>query len=140
MCVSAEPAEERFLQWKKTLQNHQEQYIVFVAEEEGDIIGFIMGGRNREKIPGYSGELYSMYLSQQSQRKGVGKQLFTHLTNWLITHEMSSMITWVAKENEAKHFYTSMGGKLLSFNKVEQVGGHPVEHSALGWKELNPEG
>lgn len=48
---------------------------VFVAEIEGEAIGFAGGGAIREAVEAYDCELYTLYLLKEAQGRGVGKAL-----------------------------------------------------------------
>src|SRR5699024_6256566 len=64
--------ENREKKWKDIIFNQA----VFVAENNGEIIGFSNGGNERTgKYPDYKGELYAIYILEEYQRKGVGKLL-----------------------------------------------------------------
>ena len=48
---------------------------IFVAEVEGKIVGFASGGPIREPVAAYDAELYTIYLLEQVQGRGIGKNL-----------------------------------------------------------------
>ena len=65
--------ESREQKWKDIISNQA----VFIAEtNDGDIIGFSNGGKERSgKYINYNGELYAIYILEAYQRKGLGKLL-----------------------------------------------------------------
>src|ERR1700730_1563513 len=48
---------------------------VHVVEEDGGVVGFASGGRERAGESGYSGELYAIYMLDNAQRRGYGREL-----------------------------------------------------------------
>ncbi|KAF0995890.1 GNAT family N-acetyltransferase [Geobacillus sp. TFV-3] len=74
--------EEKQTLWEKVLR--QSDHSVFVAEENGRVVGFTSSGRNRASngpAVQYDGELYAIYLLKGAQGKGFGRQLVQVLVN-----------------------------------------------------------
>lgn len=57
---------------------------IFVAEVDGQIVGFSAGGAIREPLQEYESELYTLYLLKQVQGLGIGKALFRAVTGTLL--------------------------------------------------------
>lgn len=123
--------QDRMKVWEKVMDAH----FVFVAEnEQGEIIGFASGGIERTKdYPEYTGELYAIYLLEQTQKKGIGQQLFTHVVSTLQEEGHRSMLIWALSENPACRFYEKMGGREVD-KVMTEIGGKPLEETAFGWK------
>ena len=58
--------------WKKMLEASKVKtdHLIYVAEFQGEIIGFVDGGIARSVNPGYKGEIYALYILEAYQRKG----------------------------------------------------------------------
>jgi hypothetical protein len=54
--------------WKKQFDGGAT--LIFVAEDEAGVFGFVSGGALRDTIPGYDAELYAIYLLQQKLKRG----------------------------------------------------------------------
>jgi|SRR5271166_210145 len=54
---------------------------VYIADLDGEIVGFVSGGAIREPVQTYDAELYAIYLLKQAQRQGIGTALFKDLQN-----------------------------------------------------------
>ena len=46
--------------WTRIL-NEQPETIIYVAEEDGEIVGFVSGGSNRDTDSPFTGELHAIY-------------------------------------------------------------------------------
>jgi L-amino acid N-acyltransferase YncA len=108
---------------------------VFVAEIEGQVIGFAGGGAIRQPLHAYDSELYTIYLLQDAQGRGVGKALLGAVANALLQKGHKSMIVWVLAQNPAVRFYAKAGAQFLKSQAIE-IGGIQLTESALGWPDL----
>ena len=112
------------------------QSLIFVAEDQWGIFGFISGGAIREPIVGYDAELYAIYLMPARQRRGLGQELVMTLREWLIMQGFSSMVVWVLEENlRAVSFYQRIGGLQIAQKTIE-IGGKTLSEIAFGWPVL----
>lgn len=123
--------------WTRVLSGGEGEHGVFVAEENSShIVGFASCGKERAlQHPDYTGELYAIYILQEYQRLGIGKQLWDACARWLIAHGHDSMLAWVHPENTACRFYESLGGEIVE-RKRERIAGEMHEVIAYGWKNL----
>ena len=92
----------------------------FVAEVEGQVVGFACGGPERSQDPQYAGELYAIYILPECQGQGIGRALLDASCKWLGEHGYSSMLIWVLKDNQpARAFYAALGGVVARQKPVE---------------------
>ncbi|MCM3770210.1 MULTISPECIES: GNAT family N-acetyltransferase [Priestia] len=125
-------AEKRKALWKKQLESNS----VFVAEENGQIVGFASYGKERtKKYPSYIGELSAMYLLAEHQRKGIGKALMHEVAQELVNQNIHTMLTWAFEQNSACHFYEALGGKRIDRADVI-IDGRSLSEVAFGWDTL----
>ncbi len=83
----------------ETIDN-QKNSTIFVAEEDGKLIGclFVMGGSvKRTKHSAY----LVIGILQEFRGKGIGTILFNHATNWATKHNISRLELTVVTENES---------------------------------------
>ncbi|GAA0594684.1 GNAT family N-acetyltransferase [Virgibacillus siamensis] len=125
--------EERTKRWQKISVEQN----VFVAETDDDtIVGFANGGRERQgKFDGYNGELYAIYILQEYQGDGIGRQLTAAVVDSLLKEGLHSMLIWVLQDNPATYFYESIGGKRIGTDELE-INGVKLTEIAYGWKKL----
>ena len=119
---------------RRTKQLEANASNTFIAEENGRISGFIIVGKNRG-VEKYEGEVYAIYISPNSFRKGIGKKLFTTGINHLKNIGFGSSIVWVLKDNPCKSFYISLGGKLTGEKEIK-IGEQILIEEAYCWKKL----
>lgn len=132
--------ESRLPQWEQALCEQGEERIVLVAEQEdGTIVGFASGGKEREGSLPYEGELYALYILKAMQQVGIGRQLATSMVRELQQLGMGSMVIWALEQNPACRFYEKMGGMPVRKQPITIAGRELVE-VAFGWKRLEPFG
>jgi ribosomal protein S18 acetylase RimI-like enzyme len=108
---------------------------VFVAEREGRIVGFAIGGASRDRVEGCDAELYAIYLLEAVQRTRIGTDLLHELARALSGRGFASMDVWVLAENPAKGFYARTGAHYAAAKEIE-IGGARLEEHAYVWPDL----
>jgi ribosomal protein S18 acetylase RimI-like enzyme len=98
---------------KKVWQENLEQRTsdTWVAEEGGQVLGWISAARSRDSDAQPStGELWAMYVHPQHWRRGIGRLLWHEAEEHLRTLGFSEATLWVLKGNaQAIAFYESNG-------------------------------
>lgn len=114
---------------------------VFVAESEGEIVGFATCGDQRDEAlreRGFGGEVGAIYILQSHQRAGVGSSLMSLVAQYLLDRGQRAATLWVLRENaSARLFYESLGAALAG-EKADQHEGVMVTEVAYGWSDLSP--
>ena len=93
-----------------------------VAEYENKVIGFCryLNENRNEEIKEADCELLALYVKYEYKHKGVGTKLFSYVKEEFKKMNKHKMILWCLKENEnAKKFYTKMGGKVVAEKDIE---------------------
>ncbi|WGG44608.1 GNAT family N-acetyltransferase [Rossellomorea sp. DA94] len=111
---------------------------VYLAENElGEVIGFASGGLERtESYDKYQGELYAIYILENYQKQGTGKELVNTILQYLKRKQINSMLVWVIEKNNSCMFYESLGGGLIDKTEVE-IDGRKYIEVAYGWDNLS---
>lgn len=126
----------RAAQWMSSLSDPSNIYHrAFVAELDGQIVGFSNYGFPQEADEEFDGELYAIYLLKFAQGRGIGRALFTEAAEGLLELGSSSMLVWVLKENPTRGFYEHLGGMYLREKPIE-IGGIELMEVAYGWRGL----
>ena len=127
--------DERELLWREVITSSRRS--VYVAENEREeIIGFVSGGRARDRETLYDGELDAIYLLAPYQRNGIGRQLVVALATRLIEQDIRSLLVWVLAVNPARKFYERLGGQLID-QKPTSIGGESLIEVAYGWRDAH---
>lgn len=121
--------------WEPALHNLPPDRCVFVAEEDGEIVGFVSGGPERIGLKKRMGEVYAIYLLADHQRKGIGRVLMAQAVGHLAAHGCRTLLVWVAEDNPACGFYEALGGK-RGEGKVEMFGDVEVHEVSYVWESL----
>lgn len=123
---------------RKDLEDAGDHDVTYVAEVDGQIVGWARGGPERSDDKEYAGELYAIYLLQTNQRKGIGRRLISTMAKHLIEEGMTSMLLWVLAENEGgRRFYEALGGQPAREQYIT-TGGVQLLEIAYGWKDIRP--
>jgi GNAT superfamily N-acetyltransferase len=96
--LSLEDAVERSRRWPPT----------FVAEQDGEILGFVSVGSSRD--PGTDGELFAIYVHPQHWGTGTGRALIQAGEDELRRLGHHDAVLWVLDDNpRARRFYELAG-------------------------------
>ncbi|TDL31350.1 N-acetyltransferase [Jeotgalibacillus sp. S-D1] len=115
---------------------NREDFITYVAETEGDILGFAIAGREREKkYKDYQYEIWAIYVLKEHQRKGIGQLLVSKMIEILSVEGDSGLIIWALDENPYTSFYKKLGGVPIN-NQFFEIEGKKHRESAYAWDSL----
>lgn len=120
--------------WKQAVVNQP----LYVAEMDGEIVGFAIGGENRDKdtYPEFDGELYAIYSYQCVHGRGIGRALFESTARNLAERGYKKMVVSVLAENPAVNFYKYMGGYYLGEETIT-IDGVSIQESFYGYDDIN---
>lgn len=123
--------------WAKQIEDNEPDNVLFVAEDAGEIVGFVSAGESRaEVVEAYDGELYAIYLLQSAQGKGIGRKLIEACAKQLREIGFHSMFLWVLETNtESRGFYEHLGGKRVAEGTFE-IAGATLKKLAYGWPDI----
>ena len=119
-----------------TMSKDPENFASYVAEEDGKIVGWALGGPNRDQRMIYSAELFTIYLLPGYERRGIGRMLMNAMAKALMSFGFDSMVVWVLTDNnEAREFYEALGGVYV-VRGVMDLDGTDVPVVSYGWRDL----
>jgi ribosomal protein S18 acetylase RimI-like enzyme len=122
--------------WRNIIAAGGAQGYSYVAENSsGHLVGFILGGADRNGSQVFDAELFAIYLLEEYQGQGLGSQLVSRLAQRLLKEGYNSMRVWVLANNPARAFYETLGGEYL-YQKTIFLGGENYAEAAYGWKDL----
>jgi len=121
--------------WRRLLGDGSNR--VYVVEDDGVLVGFASGGRERAGETGYTGELYAIYVLDGFQRRGYGRELVRAVVAGLQEIGLDNMIIWVLRDNlTARHFYEQLGGVYVRSQPIT-IGSAILEEVSYGWPRLD---
>jgi GNAT superfamily N-acetyltransferase len=135
--VDSQNVDDRAAFWARILCDPAIQSYVYVAEVDGQIVGFASGGPERTGDPEYKGELYAIYLLQSHQGKGIGRKLLQAVAQRLAQSGLTTMLIWVLAVNPACFFYEACGGRAVRRRPFE-FGGKTFDEIGYGWLDTRP--
>ena len=113
---------KRELMWTEILKDQMRG--VLVAEDEARIVGFASFGPVRDEGEDrlLTGEIYSIYVLEDSWNLGIGRTLMENSLTALERNGFSSVKVWVLETNQrARSFYEKFGFKTDGLRKTEKL-------------------
>lgn len=106
----------------------------FVAERDGEIVGFTDGGpaRNCEIC---DGEIFAIYLLVEHQGRGHGRGLLRALAERMVDAGFRSAIVGVLAANPARGFYEKLGARYIHSEEIT-IAGTLLEEQIYAWSDL----
>jgi ribosomal protein S18 acetylase RimI-like enzyme len=107
-----------------------------VAEADGAVVGFCLGGRSRTPDDPFGGEVYAIYVLPQHHGRGIGRALLQVAARELVDRGFTSMIIWVLRENApSRRFYERMGGRHVR-DEDRELEGTRITETGYGWDDI----
>lgn len=128
--------ENRAARWSRVLCDSANPSFCYVAEVDRKVVGFAAGGAERTGDAEYKGEVYTLYLLQAYQRRGIGRKLVQTIAGHLVDIGYSSMLIWVLTVNPAWPFYEACGGKAVRQQQTDFCG-KTFNEIGYGWLDLS---
>jgi len=103
-----------YWEMKLELVGKRSQISFLVAELDGKVVGFIIGGASRWEygVPENIGWIDTIGVDPDYKRKGIAKNLFTEMTNNLKKAGVDTIITFVKRRDPILlSFFNSLGFK-----------------------------
>ncbi len=123
------------LSWERRIARETSGAATWVAERSREIVGFASCGPARADVERLDGEVYSLYVLQKHQRRGVGRELVRECARHFVRQGVFGFYLWVLRANRARMFYEALGGEAVA-EKVERLGKHDFAEIAYGWRDV----
>ena len=122
--------EDFFARWEEN------QAVALIAEDKnGEMMAFIMAGKNHRQNLGYTGEIYNLHVAPAFQSQGIGRYLVYRVSQVFRQRNWNTMMVWALAENPNRRFYEKLGGRVIAQN-VDEYRGFTAPVIAYGWDEL----
>ena len=118
----------RTQRWVQNLERCAPGAATFVAELDGEVIGFASVGASRDEDADGAGELWALYLHPRHWGTGHGHVLHAHAVRALAATGAAEATLWVLTANErARRFYERHGWAADGATKVAVLGDVPLD-------------
>ncbi len=126
--------EKRTQGWREIIATRPET--LWLADQNGEVVGFADGGVAREPNDGFAGQLFGIYLLKFAQRQGIGRALVRQVFDDLQAKGHSSArVEVLAANSPAIGFYQGLGASYVRDVAFEMMGETLIE-SVYGWDRL----
>jgi GNAT superfamily N-acetyltransferase len=110
---------------------------IFVAEEAGQVLGFIAVCRARETALGAAGEISGLYLLRRAQRRGIGRALLATGAARLLAEGFHAAGAWALDANAAARAFYAATGAIPGTSQTGYHGDHAIQETAWVWHDLD---
>ena len=134
--------------WRRLLGRPQAEETILVAEIESadsaasaasaggpQVVGFGSCGPSRPYGLPYHGEVFTLYVTDDWQGRGIGRALIRALFVDLVARGDRDALIWVLSANPARFFYQAVGGSPVAARK-EAFAGAMLDETAYAWPDL----
>ena len=121
--------------WRKFIALEENQFVLVAETDEKQIVGFAAAGQNVDVEKHFTGELHTLYLLENWQRRGIGKLSLQAAVQSLLKRQITSMLVWVLGDNPFRAFYESLGGEYVSERYID-IGDASLLDIAYGWRDI----
>ena len=126
--------EQRTHLWQKNTTDSNRK--VYVAEtEQHEIIGFVVGEKRETNKEDGACDLSAIYLLEQWQGFGVGKQLLKKIMHDFQQQGYHKVYVEVLAENKTRHFYQYYGAEYVKTVQLK-FDDTPVDEEIYVWNDI----
>ena len=123
--------------WQRILAAVPNAISVFVADDDGEVVGFAAGNMLEEPRHDLDAELSAVYVRRDHQRAGIGRQLVCAVAQAQRGHGASGLIVWTLSGNKAaRAFFEGLGATLVAEQPYEWDG-LELDESGYGFADLD---
>lgn len=122
--------------WRTAIRATDRAGAVLVAEDaQHGVIGLCSLGAARDPVPGFEGEVYTLYVDPAFLGRGAGRALLAGAFDTLKERKLRSCLIWSHARNNACFFYEAMGGRRVA-TRTTRLMGELTPEIGFGWKRL----
>lgn len=122
--------------WRRLLAARTGRDLTFVVDDpEHGVVGFGSCGPERGRVPSFQGEIYTIYLFDFAQGRGLGRELMARMAGAMLAVGTRSATVWVVRENPARWFYERLRAERVGEQQTV-FAGVPLTEVAYGWRDL----
>lgn len=135
--LDAMDVDESVALWDRVLAADASAASVYVADNDGEVIGFAAANPLPEPRHGLDAELTAVYVRREFQRAGIGRRLVDAVVGAQREKGVSGLIVWVIAGNKAgRAFYERLGGTVIVEQPFEWDG-VPLTEAGYAFTDLD---
>ncbi len=127
--------EQRTELWKKNISDAT-NYVLVAENVQNEIIGFATGGTRKTNSVPNATDLTSIYLLEEYQGMGIGKQLLKELFTYFKQRGYEKVFVEVLAENKTRNFYEYYGAQYVDNTEIK-IGGKVLEELIYVWNDID---
>jgi ribosomal protein S18 acetylase RimI-like enzyme len=121
--------------WRAAIVARGRESVLVAEIGQHGIVGMASFGPSRDSMPGFDGEVYTLYVDPMFFGCGAGRALLRAAFFNLRQQGFGSCAIWAHSRNNARFFYEKMGGRVVAERAVRMMG-DTVPEAAFGWTRL----
>lgn len=127
---------DRLAHWRHRLSEHSADDVGMLALQDGNPVGFAFAVRDEHEQ--WGSLLDNIHVLPRARGHGIGRGLIDELVARLLrAGSISGLYLWAYDANrEARHFYESLGGKVIHTEVVRTAGGGRAKAHVYAWASL----
>ncbi|HET9730022.1 MAG TPA: GNAT family N-acetyltransferase [Acidimicrobiia bacterium] len=123
--------------WQRILTAAPNAASVFVADDDGEVVGFAAGNMLEEPRHDLDAELSAAYVRRDHQRTSIGRRLVCAVAHAQRGHGANGLIVWTLPGNRAaRAFFEALGATLVAEQPFEWDG-LQLDESGYGFTNLD---
>ncbi|MFJ7182716.1 GNAT family N-acetyltransferase [Lysinibacillus xylanilyticus] len=127
--------EQRTELWKKNISDAT-NYVLVAENVQNEIIGFATGGTRKTNSVPNATDLTSIYLLEEYQGMGIGKQLLKEIFAYFKLKGYEKVFVEVLAENKTRNFYEYYGAQYVDNTEIK-IGGKVLEELIYVWNDID---
>lgn len=131
----SDPARRRAA-WARNLAEPLLEGGTFLAEEAGEVVGFVSVCAVRDPALGAEGEVAGLYLLRRVQRRGLGTVLLRRGAARLAEAGCRSAGAWALDANRPAGAFYAASGAVAGVSRVEHRGPDALPETAWVWSDI----
>ena len=120
--------------WDKNISK-PDSYVIVAENDDGEIIGFADAWKRDNNKEDKAIDLTSIYLLEDYQGKGVGKQLLKALFDYFKNAGYETVYVEVLEDNKTKFFYEYYGAEFLKTVQIK-IASETLNESIYVWRDV----
>lgn len=121
--------------WDENLKR-EDNFIIVVENEEGEIVGFADSWKRASNIEENAIDLTSIYLLETYQGKGLGKLLLKELFTHYKDRGYTKVFVEILEDNKTRYFYEYYGAEFVKTVQIK-IGGKVLNESIYAWPSVD---